>query len=171
MRAPATTLTLVCAAMAHLAASPQPAPTASPAPTSAPSPSAEPSPSPAPKTPEPDRVVVQHILVSFGDKIPGKKIARTESDARELAGQLLERARKGEDFDALVKQYTDDQHPGIYAMYNRGMRPQGRDESPRQGMVPCFGDLSFSLAPGGIGMCELDATRSPYGWHIIKRIK
>ena len=38
-------------------------------------------------------------------------------------------------------------------------------------MVPCFGDLSFSLAPGGISMCELDATRSPYGWHIIKRIK
>ena len=115
--------------------------------------------------------MVQHILVSFGDKIPGKKIARTESEARELAGQLLERARKGEDFDALVKQYTDDQHPGIYAMFNRGMRPQGRDEYPREGMVPCFGDLSFSLAPGGIGMCELDATRSPYGWHIIKRLK
>src|SRR5882672_7338362 len=160
MRAPATILIVVCAAMAHLAASPQPAPTASPAPTPAPSPSAEPS-----------RVVVQHILVSFGDKIPGKKIARTESEARALAGQLLERARKGEDFDALVKQYTDDQHPGIYAMFNRGMRPQGRDEYPRQGMVPCFGDLSFSLAPGAIGMCELDATRSPYGWHIIKRLK
>ena len=161
MRAPATHLILVCAAMAHLAASPQPAPTATPAPSSAPAPSAEPSPTPAPKTPEPDRVVVQHILVSFGDKIPGKTIARTESEARDLAGRLLERARKGE----------DDQHPGIYAMYNRDMRPQGRDEYPRQGMVPCFGDLSFSLAPGGIGMCELDATRSPYGWHIIKRLK
>jgi len=161
----------LCLATAHLAASPQPAPTASPAPTPAPSPSAEPSPSPAPKTPEPDRVVVQHILVSFGDKIPGKKIARTENEARVLAGQLLERARKGEDFDALVKQYTDDQHPGIYAMFNRGLRPRGRDEYPRQGMVACFGDLSFSLQPGGIGLCELDATRSPYGWHIIKRLE
>ncbi len=152
---------ILCLAVAHLAASPQPAPTASPAP----------SPSPAPKTSEPDRVVVQHILVSFGDKIPGKKIARTEDEARALAGQLLERARKGEDFDALVKQYTDDQHPGIYAMFNRGMRPQGRDEYSRQGMVACFGDLSFSLVPGEIGLCELDATRSPYGWHIIKRLK
>src|SRR5213594_650363 len=130
-------------ATAHLAASPQPAPTASPTPAPEAVPSAAPSPSPAPKAPEPDRVVVQHILVSFGDKIPGKKIARTESEARALAGQLLERARKGGDFDALVKQYTDDQHPGIYTMFNRGQRPSGRDEYPRQGMVPCFGDLSF----------------------------
>ena len=128
-------------------------------------------PSPGAQAKEPDRVVVQHILVSFSGKLPGKTITRTQDEARALAGQILERARKGEDFDALVKQYTDDQHPGIYAMCNRGMRPQRRDEYPRQGMVPCFGDLSFSLAPEEIGMCELDATRSPYGWHIIKRIK
>src|SRR3989442_2716431 len=102
MRTPATLLIVVCVAMTHLAASPQPAPTASPAPSPAPTPSAEPSASPAPKTPEPDRVVVQHILVSFGDKIPGKKVARTESEARDLAGRLLDRARQGEDFDALV---------------------------------------------------------------------
>ena len=171
MRAPATILILVCAAMAHLAASPQPAPTASPAPTPAPSPSAEPSPSPAPKTPEPDRVVVQHILVSFSGKLPGKTIGRTQDEARALAGQILERARQGEDFDALVKQYTDDQAPGVYKMFNRGRTAADRDEYARQGMVPCFGDLSFHLAPDEIGMCEFDPHRSPYGWHIIKRIK
>lgn len=114
---------------------------------------------------------MQHILVSFGDKIPGKMIARTEEQSRALAASLLDRARKGEDFDALVKQYTDDQHPGIYAMANNGVRPRSRDEYPRAGMVGCFGDLSFSLAVGEIGVCELDAKRSPYGWHIIKRLQ
>ena len=169
MRVDTRVLLLLVLAVAHLAATPRPSPTASPAP--APSPSTTPSATPAPKAPVPDRVVVQHILVSFGDAIPGKKIARTRDEARALAEQLLERARKGEDFDALVKQYTDDQHPGIYAMFNTGLSPRTRDEYPRQGMVPCFGDLSFSLAPGEIGLCEHDATRSPYGWHIIKRLR
>jgi parvulin-like peptidyl-prolyl isomerase len=165
MRAPARVFLLLGLAAAQLAASPPAAPTPSPAP------SPSPSPAPSPRNAEPERVVVQHILVSFGDAIPGKKVPRTQDEARVLAGQLLERARKGEDFDALVKQYTDDQHPGIYAMFNKGVTQRARDEYPRQGMVPCFGDLSFSLAPGEIGVCELDPARSPYGWHIIKRLK
>ena len=120
---------------------------------------------------EPERVEVQHILVSFAGKIPGKKVTRTQEEARTLAGQLVERARKGEDFDALVKQYTDDQHPGIYPLFNRGASPSRRGEYPRQGMVGCFGDVSFSLAVGEIGMCAFDPKGSPYGWHIIKRLK
>jgi len=165
MRAHPKMLFLMGLALAHLAAAAPPAPSPTPAP------SASPTPTPAPKNAGPERVVVQHLLVSFGDAIPGKKIARTQDEARVLAGQLLERVRKGEDFDALVKQYTDDQHPGIYALCNNGVAPRTRDEYPRQGMVACFGDVSFSLAPGEIGLCELDATRSPYGWHIIKRLK
>ncbi len=124
-----------------------------------------------PPAKEPDRVVVQHILVSFSGKLPGKTIGRTQDEARALAGQILERAHRGEDFDALVKQYTDDQAPGVYKLFNRGRTAAERDEYARQGMVPCFGDLSFHLAPGEIGMCEFDPHRSPYGWHIIKRIR
>jgi len=124
-----------------------------------------------PPAKEPDRVVVQHILVSFSGKLPGKTISRTQDEARALAGQILERAHRGEDFDALVKQYTDDQAPGVYKLFNRGRTAAERDEYARQGMVPCFGDLSFHLAPGEIGMCEFDPHRSPYGWHIIKRIR
>ncbi len=127
--------------------------------------------SPTPRSQEPPRVVVQHILVSFSGKLPGKTINRTQDEARALAGEILERARQGEDFDALVKQYTDDQAPGIYKLYNRGRTPVDRDEYARTGMVPCFGDLSFKLAPGEIGVCEYDKMRSPFGWHIIKRLK
>jgi hypothetical protein len=119
---------------------------------------------------QPDRVVVQHLLVSFAGKLPGKPINRTQAEARDLAESLLARARSGEDFDALVKQYTDDQAPGIYTMVGRGRTPPA-GEYGRDQMVPGFGDLSFSLKVGEIGLCRYDSVRSPFGFHIIKRIE
>lgn len=120
---------------------------------------------------EPDRVLVQHVLVSFAGKLPGKVIQRSEKEAGRLANEILERAESGEDFDALVEEYTDDSAPGVYGMANHGVAPGGENEYRREDMVPGFGDVAFSLAPNGIGMCEFDAINSPYGFHIIKRLK
>ncbi len=127
--------------------------------------------SPAPKE-EPNWVTVQHILISFKGAIPKPTVTRTEGEAKELAEEVFERANKGEDFDALVKQYTDDEYPGIYRMSNKGIPPdQSKQEFPREGMVKGFGDVSFSLPVGGIGMAKYDSQKSKYGWHIIKRIE
>ena len=114
---------------------------------------------------------MQHVLVSFTGKLPGKSIRRSEEEARRLALEILERAGSGEDFDALVKEYTDDSHPGIYSMANRGVDPQEENEYRREDMVPGFGDVAFGLAPGGFGLCEFDAMKSPLGFHIIKRLQ
>jgi len=126
----------------------------------------------APKSPvaEPEHVVVQHILVGFAGSVPGTKITRTTEEARTLAEELLARARKGEDFDSLVKQYTADSAPGIYGLANTGVQP-GTAESSRGRMVKGFGDTSFSLAVGEVGMAAYDPKTSPYGWHIVKRLK
>ena len=118
---------------------------------------------------EPERVVVQHVLVSFTGKLPGRVIQRSEDEARQLASEILQRAEKGEDFDALVKEYTDDSYPGLYRMANHGEVPQSDDEYRREDMVPGFGDVAFALAPDGVGMCEFDAMDSPFGFHVIKR--
>jgi hypothetical protein len=115
-------------------------------------------------------VAVQHILISVGGKLPGKPV-RTPDEARTLAGNLLERARGGQDFDALVREFTDDRAPGIYMLANHGVTPAARDEYPRRGMVSCFGDVAFALAVGGFGLCEYDERSSPWGFHIIKRIR
>jgi ABC-type enterochelin transport system substrate-binding protein len=122
---------------------------------------------------EPTRVTVQHILISFGGAIPSKpELTRTLPEAETLAKEILERAKKGEDFDALVKEYTDDSHPGIYSMHNIDVTPdESIKEYSRAGMVKAFGDVSFSLAVGDIGMTEYNVETSPYGWHIIKRLK
>ena len=120
--------------------------------------------------PEPERVVVQHILISFAGKLQGKLVTRIQSQARDLAEKVLERARQGEDFDLLVKQYTDDRPPGIYTIVNRGRSP-GPGEYGRDQLVPGFGDTSFGLKIGEMGLCSYDGVRSPFGYHVIKRLK
>jgi hypothetical protein len=118
----------------------------------------------------PQHVQVQHILIGFTGSVPGKSISRTKEEAKTLAYQILERARKGEDFDELVRKYTDDSPPGIYGMSGAGVAP-ATGEFPRGGMVPAFGNVGFSISPGNIGIADYDATASPFGWHVIKRLK
>jgi len=119
---------------------------------------------------EPDHVKVQHILISFKGKLPGRDIKRSMEEAKVLAYQLLERAQNGEDYDALVKEYTNDQAPGIYGMSNNGVKP-ALGEYPRGGMVGAFGNVGFVLEVGEIGIADFNTGTSPYGWHIIKRIE
>lgn len=121
---------------------------------------------------EPEHVEVQHLLISFKGSIPKDTVVRTQAEAEALAKDLFERAKKGEDFDSLVKEFTDDQHPGIYRMANINIEPdQSIQEYSRSRMVKAFGDVSFSLKVGEIGLAEYDPETSKYGWHIIKRLK
>jgi len=123
-------------------------------------------------TQEPDYITVQHILIGFAGSVPGKNITRSKEEAESLATDILARAQGGEDFDAMVQQYTDDQAPGIYQMANLGVAADiDHGIYPRDRMVPAFGDVGFPLAVGEIGMASYDPQKSPYGWHIIKRIK
>jgi hypothetical protein len=125
-----------------------------------------------PEKPEPERVTIQHILVAFKGTVPGKDITRSREEAQALAGDLFERAKKGEDFDALVKEYTDDAYPGIYAVVNRGGEANPEMQIfARENMVPSFGDVAFSLEAGEIGLASYDPDKSKYGWHIIKRLR
>ena len=119
---------------------------------------------------EPDHIQVQHILIGFQGSVPGKPIRRSKDEAKTLAYQLLDEARRGADFDDLVRRYTDDSPPGIYGMSNRGVAP-ARGEYARDGMVPAFGNAGFPLQPGEIGIADYDQRSSPYGWHIVKRLK
>ena len=117
-----------------------------------------------------DRVEVQHVLIGFDGSLPGKTVKRTKEEAEALAKTVLERAKKGEAFEGLVKEFSDDQVPGIYGMSNKGVMPQN-SEFPREQMVPGFGDAAFGLQVGEIGMAGFDPQKSPFGWHIIKRLK
>ena len=115
-------------------------------------------------------IEVQHILIGYAGSIPGKNIQRTPRAAQKLAAELVKSIKGGASFDSLVKKYTDDAYPGIYGMSNEGV-PPAKGEFPRGGMVKGFGNTAFSLKVGEVGLCKFDSVISPYGYHIIKRLK
>ena len=127
----------------------------------------------APATP-PDHVEVIHVLIAFDGSIPNTPpMGRTRAQAESLATQVLKRARSGEDFDQLMITYSNDTQPGIlYKLSNTGVAPnKAQGEFGRDEMVKGFSDVAFSLSPGNIGMSPYDAKTSPFGWHIIKRLR
>jgi hypothetical protein len=124
---------------------------------------------PAVSTNEPERITIQHILISFAGS--GTRATRSREEASALAAETLARIQAGADFDALVAEMTDDSAPGIYSLANTNVAPQNANEYPRNRMVSAFGDVGFGLDVGQVGMADFDARTSPYGWHIIKRLK
>jgi len=118
--------------------------------------------------PEAEHILVAHVLVSFAGT--RTKATRSKEAAEGLAYEVLARARKGEDFNKLIKDLSDDEGEGVYGLANNRVSPVG-NEFERRRMVPAFGDVGFKLEVGSIGMSVFDPQKSPYGWHIIKRLK
>ena len=118
---------------------------------------------------EPDRIEIQHVLISFAGS--GTSATRSKEEAAALGAEVLARAQAGEDFGGLVQELTDDSFPGIYRLANNGVSPASGNEYPRNRMVAAFGDVGFGLGVGDVGIANFDQRTSPYGWHIIKRLK
>jgi hypothetical protein len=139
-------------------------------PSTEPLPVSTPPPTPAaPPKAEPEHILVQHVLISFAGASPRIPQKRSKQEAEALAKDVFERARKGEPFDRLMGQ-SDDTGPGQYGISNHGISP-GQGEFQRKGMVPAFGNVGFQLGLGDVGLAGYHPTDSPYGWHIIKRVK
>jgi hypothetical protein len=117
----------------------------------------------------PDVVTVQHVLISFEGRL-NKPIERSKKEALDLAWEIFDRAEAGEDFDALVEEFTDDSYPGIYTMTNRGVAKL-QDAFPRDDMAVSFGDISFRLGVGQIGVAKYNPDLCPFGYHVIKRLE
>src|SRR5215471_15828920 len=98
----------------------------------------------------PARVSAQHILFKTTGKTP-EEIEAIKTKAR----TVLDRAKKGEDFGALAKQYSEDSSAS-----NGGDLGQF---TPGQ-MVPEFDKAAFALGPGAIS----DLVTTQFGIHIIK---
>jgi peptidyl-prolyl cis-trans isomerase D len=95
----------------------------------------------------PEQVRASHILL----KTDGKN----EEDVRKQAEEILKKARAGEDFAALARQYSEDtskDQGGDLGLFGRGR------------MVPEFETAAFAMQPGQIS----DLVKSQYGYHIIK---
>ena len=111
---------------------------------------------------EPELAHVRHILLMTIDpssRPPTPLTTNTIAAKRKQIDDLLKRAKAGEDFGAMAKQYSED--PG--SKENSGELP----EFPRGQMVPEFEAAAFSLTPNQIS----DVITTQYGYNIIKMIE
>ncbi len=107
----------------------------------------------------PERVHVAHILISTLDPLTQQALPpEKKKEKLKLATELKARAEKGEDFAALVKQYSDD--PGSK---NKG----GEYTFARGKMVLEFEDAAFSMKVNQIS----DPVETQFGYHIIKLLE
>jgi parvulin-like peptidyl-prolyl isomerase len=117
-----------------------------------------------------DDIEVQHLLIAHKDAgIPG--VTRSKEEAEALTADLWKQIKSGADFDKLISKHTNDSAPGIYGMTMKGRGDRNKMIFPRSGMVAAFGDVGWRLNVGEFGVAPYEASKSPYGWHIIKRLK
>ncbi|MCI0536189.1 MAG: peptidyl-prolyl cis-trans isomerase [Verrucomicrobiales bacterium] len=112
---------------------------------------------------QPEMVRVKHILISILDPNTNKELSGEQKlQKRELAEKLLARAKAGEDFAKLVKEFSEDKNAkdrdGEYTI----MRNDRRYVLP-----PEFEGAAFSMATNQIS----DIVLTPYGYHIIKGLE
>lgn len=99
----------------------------------------------------------KHILIATKNTTTNlDKTPEEREEAKKLANEILERAKSGEDFDALMNKYSED--PGL------AKSPDGYVFGSGE-MVPEFEEATDSVGFSEIAFCE-----SEYGFHIIKRL-
>jgi peptidyl-prolyl cis-trans isomerase C len=106
---------------------------------------------------EPEKVRASHILLGTLDPATRKPLSDGQKEAkRKQMDELLKRAKAGEDFAALAREYSEDpgskERGGEYPPFARGQ------------MVPEFEATAFSLGENQIS----DVVVTSFGYHIIK---
>jgi peptidyl-prolyl cis-trans isomerase D len=108
---------------------------------------------------QPEQVRARHILIAAKAAEGADPTAEEEkaiAEAKAKAEAAAARIRKGEAFEKVAEELSDDQ----------GSKTAGGDLGffPRGRMVPAFEAAAFSLEPGKIS----DPVQSTYGFHVIR---
>jgi len=99
-----------------------------------------------------EQVRARHILIRVDEKADLK----TQSAALKKIQEVQAKVKKGEDFAALAKEYSEDP----------GSKENGGDLGffSKDTMVPEFSKVAFALKPGQVS----DLVKTSFGYHVIK---
>ncbi len=108
---------------------------------------------------KPEMVRAAHVLIGTMDMNSQTDLSDEQKAAKKkIADDVLKRAKAGEDFAKLAKEYSEDP----------GSKDKGGEYTfPRGQMVPEFESAAFSMTTNQIS--DLVTTR--YGYHIIKTLE
>ncbi len=107
---------------------------------------------------QPTEISARHLLVAYkGGLRASPGIGRSKAEAKARAEEAQKRATAGEDFVALVKQYSDEP----------GAAERGGDlgKFDRASMVPAFANAAFALKVGEVSA----VVETQFGFHVILR--
>jgi peptidyl-prolyl cis-trans isomerase C len=104
----------------------------------------------------PEMVRASHILLATRDAVTGQEFSEEKKkEKHQQIEKVLERAKKGEDFAALAKEFSEDP----------GSKDNGGEYTfPRGQMVPEFENAAFSLNTNQVS----GIVTTQFGYHIIK---
>jgi peptidyl-prolyl cis-trans isomerase SurA len=104
----------------------------------------------------PGEMKVAHIMKMFPQQASDETIANLKMSA----DSLWKRATSGDDFEELARKYSDDKQSAPEGGLLNWFTPTN--------MIPAFADAAFALKNDG----DISPViRTPYGWHIIKRLE
>ncbi|MBC7977520.1 MAG: peptidylprolyl isomerase [Myxococcales bacterium] len=113
---------------------------------------------------DPGTVHVLHILIGWKDSPAGRAgradpraMARTKGEADKLAKEILEKVRAKDNMPNLMRVFSEDP----------GSKESGKtyEVGPATQMVEPFKNMALRLK-----LDEAGLVKSPYGWHVIKRV-
>ena len=100
-----------------------------------------------------------HIMIAARDTDGSEAM----EDSRNKANEIYQLLNDGADFEALVEKYSDDP-----SSVNKGGRLPTFGTGTTTRMVPEFEDVAFALKNDGD---YSEPVKTPYGFHIVKRLK
>ena len=104
----------------------------------------------------PGEIKVAHVMKMFPKQASEETIAKLKL----TADSIWMKATSGADFAELAKKYSDDKQSAVNGGVMNFFTPTN--------MVPSFAEAAFALKKDG----DISPViRTPYGWHIIKRIE
>jgi len=104
----------------------------------------------------PGEIKVAHIMKMFPKQASEETIAKLKL----TADSIWQKATSGADFAELAKKYSDDKQSAANGGVMASFTPTN--------MVPSFSEAAYALKNDG----DISPViRTPYGWHIIKRIE